>query len=121
MFPWMGMLFIWLLPLVVGSAALALTAAARRGGRPLGRTKAGRTPAGERQSVETQILRIAAKHKGELTVTDVAMETGMGIPQAEKALDKMVDGNRVSLRVSDSGVVLYEFLEIATGRDTEDE
>ena len=62
--------------------------------------------------LERQILRLAVKKHGVLTVTDVAAETGLSLKEAEKAMGKMVDFSRVSMKVNDSGIVSYEFLEL---------
>ncbi|MGA2762671.1 MAG: hypothetical protein ABSG17_04850 [Spirochaetia bacterium] len=49
---------------------------------------------------------------GLLTVTDVVAETGLSFKKVEKALNAMVDFSRVTMRVSDSGIMVYEFVEI---------
>lgn len=78
---------------------------------------------GPRESNDTQlpdgssrhheILRLAMEKKGTLTVTDVVLKTGLSIQEAEKILNEMVDGLRVSMEVKESGVITYEFAEIA--------
>ena len=47
-----------------------------------------------------------------LTVTDVSAGTGLSFEKAEEALTGMVDASRVNMRVTDSGVIVYEFTEI---------
>lgn len=63
-------------------------------------------------SIENKILQLALKHDGSLTITDVVMGTGLSIKKAEKVLNEMVDGYRVSMEVKDSGIITYEFAEI---------
>jgi hypothetical protein len=65
-----------------------------------------------RASLQDQIIKLAFRKGGLLTVTDVVAETGVSFKKAEKALNEMVDFSRVNMRVSDSGIVVYEFAEI---------
>ncbi|HUX40044.1 MAG TPA: hypothetical protein VMV83_02665 [Rectinemataceae bacterium] len=63
-------------------------------------------------SVTNQINKLAYMHDGLLSVSDLVAETGLSFKSAEKILDAMVDNSRVNVRISDSGVILYEFAEI---------
>jgi hypothetical protein len=62
--------------------------------------------------IQDQIIKLAYRKGGLLTVTDVVAETGLSFKKAEKALNQMVDFSRVNMRVSDSGIIVYEFVEI---------
>jgi len=62
--------------------------------------------------IQDQIIKLAYRKGGLLTVTDVVAETGLSFKKAEKALNEMVDFSRVNMRVSDSGIMVYEFVEI---------
>lgn len=64
------------------------------------------------QSIESNIMALALKNNGVLTVTDVIIETGLSIKQAEETLNTMVDGYRVKMEVKDSGIIVYEFTEL---------
>jgi len=64
------------------------------------------------KDVEHQIFRLANKLKGRLTVSDIVINTGMGIKEAEEAMNKMVDGMRVRMEIDNRGIVIYEFPEI---------
>lgn len=64
------------------------------------------------QSLEARIFRAAYKQRGRLTVSDVVIETGLGIKEAEELINGMVDGLRVRMEVDDRGLVVYEFPEI---------
>jgi ABC-type sulfate transport system permease component len=44
--------------------------------------------------------------------TDLVAGTALAFMKAEKALTEMVDFSRVNMRVRDSGIVVYEFVEI---------
>ncbi|MBN1836729.1 MAG: hypothetical protein JW820_12815 [Spirochaetales bacterium] len=65
-----------------------------------------------RQNLEARIFRLAFKRKGRITVSDVVLETGLGIKESEEAVNAMVDGIRVRMEVDDRGLVVYEFPEI---------
>jgi len=65
-----------------------------------------------RVSIQDHIIQLAFRKSGLLTVTDVVAETGLSFKKAEKALNGMVDFARVNMRVSESGFVVYEFVEI---------
>jgi hypothetical protein len=64
------------------------------------------------QNLEARIVRVAFKRKGRITVSDIVLETGLSIKQAEDAANAMVDGVRVRMEVDDRGLVVYEFPEI---------
>jgi len=64
------------------------------------------------QSLEARIFRVAYKRKGRLTISDVVLETGLSIKEAEETVNAMVDGTRVRMEVDDRGLVVYEFPEI---------
>lgn len=64
------------------------------------------------QSLEARVFRAAYKLRGRLTVSDVVIETGLGIQEAEELMNGMVDGLRVRMEVDDRGRVVYEFPEI---------
>lgn len=62
--------------------------------------------------IEAQIFKLAYKLKGRVTVSDIVVETGLSIAEAESAIQEMVDNSRVRMEVSDSGLIRYEFPEI---------
>lgn len=61
---------------------------------------------------ESRIFKIANKFKGRLTLSDVVLETSLGIKDAEQVIEQMVDGIHVRMEVRDDGIVVYEFPEI---------
>ena len=109
-FPWVGPFggpWVLLIPLVViVSIAIASRIAARSNRRERRAAKP------RKMSLQDQILRLALRKDGLVTVTDVVAEAGLSFKKAEKALKDMVDFSHVSMRVSDSGVIVYEFTEI---------
>ncbi|MFW5800139.1 MAG: NINE protein [Spirochaetota bacterium] len=65
-----------------------------------------------KEQIERDILNLAKKNNGRLTVTQVAMETDLSLEKAEEHLQNMVKSGYVQLSISDNGVMVYEFLEI---------
>lgn len=69
-------------------------------------------PKQERRPTQGQVFKLAYKLKGRLTVSDVVVETGLEVAEAESLLESMVDGTHVRMEVDDRGIVTYEFPEI---------
>ncbi len=65
-----------------------------------------------RQGLQRQVLRLATRKGGTLTVTDVAAELDISISAAENVLISMDDGFRVRSEITDEGILLYEFPEV---------
>ncbi|HEX5724115.1 MAG TPA: hypothetical protein VFX98_01545 [Longimicrobiaceae bacterium] len=63
-------------------------------------------------SLQLPVLQLAGRRKGVLTVTQVAAELGWTLPRAEKVLNSLDDGLRVSSDVTDEGVIVYYFREL---------
>ena len=61
---------------------------------------------------ESRIFKIANKYKGKLTLSDIVIETDLGIKEAEDSINKLVDGMRIRMEVNNKGLVVYEFPEI---------
>ena len=109
-FPWMAPVagpWLLLIPLAVFIAiGVLLGVAAYR------RDSERRTRKARKIPLQDQILQLAFRKDGLLTVTDVVAQTGLSFQKAEKILKSMVDFSHVGMRVSDSGVIVYEFIEI---------
>lgn len=65
-----------------------------------------------RGSIETNIYRLAAKHDGKITVSDVVTQLGIEPKKAENMLETMSDGMRVRMEVGENGNVYYSFPEL---------
>ena len=63
-------------------------------------------------SEEARIFKLAYRLKGRLTVSDIVVETGLGVSEAEQLIESMVDNSHVRMEVDDRGIVTYEFPEI---------
>ena len=61
---------------------------------------------------EARVFRLAYKRKGRITVSDVVIDLGFSIHEAEELLNGLVDGLRVRMEVTPNGLVVYEFPEI---------
>ena len=62
--------------------------------------------------VQRKILKLANAKGGRLTVTEVAADLNLSLPDAEKILISLDDGFRVRSEISNDGVLYYEFPEI---------
>jgi hypothetical protein len=67
---------------------------------------------GHGQTDEARIFKLAFRLKGRLTVSDIVVETGLGVREAEQLIESMVDNAHVRMEVDDRGLVTYEFPEI---------
>lgn len=65
-----------------------------------------------RNTDESKVFRLALKLKGRLTVSDVVIETGLNLHDAEALVEGMVDNVHVRMEVDSQGRVVYEFPEI---------
>ena len=63
-------------------------------------------------TTEARLFKLAYRLKGRLTVSDIVVETGLGVHEAESLVQGMVDGTHVLMEVDDRGIVTYEFPEI---------
>jgi hypothetical protein len=71
------------------------------------------------KSREAAILRLAQRSRGRLTVTEVAMGTGLTLREAEATLRELVREGYVDLEVSPSGMLVYHCVPLS-GRDDRD-
>lgn len=63
-------------------------------------------------ALQLPVLQLAGRKGGQLTVSEVAAELGWTMKRAEKVLQSMDDGLRVTSEVTDEGVIVYEFPEL---------
>ena len=63
-------------------------------------------------ALQLPVLKLAGRKQGHLTVTEVATELGWTMKRAEKVLQSLDDGLRVTSDVTDEGVIVYEFPEL---------
>ncbi|TFH04418.1 MAG: hypothetical protein E4H09_03645 [Spirochaetales bacterium] len=64
-------------------------------------------------SQEAQVFKLAYKLNGRITLSDIVVETNMGIRESETLIESMVDTSHVRMEVDPAtGIVTYEFPEI---------
>jgi hypothetical protein len=64
-------------------------------------------------SQDARIFKLAYKLKGRVTLSDIVVETGMGMREAEELIESMVDNAHIRMEIDDKlGTVTYEFPEI---------
>jgi hypothetical protein len=83
----------------------------------VGMLSAGRRAREERRgalmtALQQPVLRLAGEQGGRLTVTEVASALNWPMRRAEKVLNSLEDGLRVSSDVTREGVIVYEFREL---------
>lgn len=108
MFP--GFFLIFLVAIVAAAILFGVNGIRKRQGKR--RYGKGESRMTDRRPIQQRIMRLALDHGGVLTVTDVVLATGISMKQAEQTLNEMVDGFRVKMEVTDSGIVHYEFTEL---------
>ena len=74
-----------------------------------------------RKSREAQIFKLAYRLKGRVTVSDIVVETGLSLDEAESLIESLVDGVRVRMEIDKRGIVIYEFPEILARFENEEE
>ncbi len=68
-------------------------------------------------SLQPPVLRLAEERGGTLTVTEVAAQMGWTLTRAEKVLESLNDGFRVTSEITGHGTILYEFRELRMLRE----
>lgn len=66
----------------------------------------------EAGDMQAKVFQLAYKLRGRITVSDIVVETGLSVQEAEELVQGMVDNSRVRMEVNDNGLVTYEFPEI---------
>jgi hypothetical protein len=65
-----------------------------------------------KESQQVSIYKLAYRLKGRITVSDIVVETGMEVKEAEELIQSMVDNQRIRMEVDEEGMLVYEFPEI---------
>jgi hypothetical protein len=76
------------------------------------KTRSGKIKRVRGRSVEATIFKLAYRMRGRITLSDIILETGLNMKDAEEHINRMVDGIRVVMEVDVKGLVVYEFPEI---------
>ena len=71
-------------------------------------------------SQDARIFKLAYKLKGRVTLSDIVVDTGLSLQDAEQLIESMVDNAHVRMEVDDKlGTVTYEFPEIIRRFETD--
>ena len=82
-----------------------------------GRVRGERREALRRETLEAEVLRLAGWHSGRLTAVEVAEELAVSPATAEDALHALALRKVADLQVTDSGVLVYVFHDVAHASD----
>jgi len=69
----------------------------------------------KKDSLERVILKTAKDNQGIVTPSEVAVESGLSIDQAKRALEKLVSNGHADIRISKNGNMVYFFQEFSKG------
>lgn len=64
------------------------------------------------RTLESEILKLARRHGGRLTLVEVTSEFGIDKELAEQALDSLAQQKYADYQVTDSGLLVYTFSEL---------
>ena len=78
-----------------------------------GRVRGERREASRRETLEAEVLRLAGRHAGRLTAVEVAGELAVSPAAAEEALHALALRKVADLQVTESGVLVYVFHDVA--------
>ena len=108
------MMFMWiLLPILLMSLFSCGTSIQRR---PRKRAEDESGNIGRGPNVQSQIFGLAKRLGGTITVSDVVVDMGLPVRDAEALLETLTDGVRVRMDVGGEGIVRYVFAEFARER-----
>lgn len=63
----------------------------------------------KKQSIENELFKLAKAYEGNVTASELAMETSLNLSEAEKLLETFVSRGVVVRKISDSGIFVYQF------------
>ena len=101
-----AVLVVVVLPAVAGGVLLLRPGASRR-------RNAARLEALRQQTLEAEVLRLAARRGAKLTVLEVATELAVGTDAAEAALGALATRGVAEIEVTESGMLVYAFRDIS--------
>lgn len=78
-----------------------------------GRVRGERREALRRETLEAEVLRLAGRHAGRLTAVEVAGELAVSPAAAEEVLHALALRKVADLQVTESGVLVYVFHDVA--------
>lgn len=94
--------------LLPGIAGLTLISRQLRSGSSL----AARRDTLRQQTLEAEVLRLAAQHGGRLTLVEVVTDMAVPTEAAQAAIDALVHREIADIAVTDAGVLVYTFRDV---------
>ncbi|SER33142.1 hypothetical protein SAMN04487944_10352 [Gracilibacillus ureilyticus] len=67
--------------------------------------------------LENNILKLAEQRNGSLTAVELAMDTELSLGEAKAKLDKWANEGYVTIKISDSGALIYQFNGIISNEE----
>ncbi len=64
------------------------------------------------QTWETELVKLAGRKGGKLTVVEAVSETGLRVPQVEEALASLARQGVADIDVTESGLLVYRFPDV---------
>ena len=89
-------------------------------GRVGGRVHGARRAELRQQTIEAELLRLAGRHGGKLTIVEAVGELAITPEEAKQALDALSVRGLADFEVTDSGVVVYVFHDVQNLGDKAD-
>lgn len=69
------------------------------------------------ETLEAEILKLAGKKDGKLTVVEVMSDLGLSRDTAEELLNAMASNSLAEIELTESGVIVYSFYEVKSLKD----
>ena len=66
---------------------------------------------------EKEILKLAKKKQGELTIAEIVAETSMNSEEADEIMREFVVKQYVDMKITNEGAIIYEFFEVGQDRN----
>jgi hypothetical protein len=65
-----------------------------------------------RQTIESEVLRLASSHQARLTVVEVVTELGLTQEDAKQALDGLMRQELAEIEITPNGMIVYNFHDV---------
>lgn len=62
------------------------------------------------------IFRLAKENGGQITLSEIVIETGASLKEADQFMKSITDGIHITMEVTERGTVIYDFPELKNGR-----
>ncbi len=69
------------------------------------------------KQLDSTIFRLAKLRSGKISLSEVVVETGLNIKEAEQYMDSITDSEHVLLEIDGDGRLIYVFPELKGGSD----